>query len=315
MNKNQIMNKVSRSVHKGMFKLKKHSPEIMMVAGIGGAIVGTVLACKATLKVNEVLDETKTNIDKIHTAIETGKTEAGETYSVEDSKKDLTIVYTQTGMKLAKLYGPAVLVELVSFACIIGSNKILRTRNVALAAAYATVDKSFKEYRGRVVERFGKELDRELKYNIKAKEVEEVVKNEDGTETVVTKTVNTVSNDPNQWSEYSRIWYEGSPGWTKDAVANRYYLQQQQNYCNQLLQNRGYLFLNEVYELLGFDKTAAGNAVGWWYDEKDETCDNFVDFGLFNQDYERSIMFINGKERSVILDFNVEEIIHRFQRI
>lgn len=309
----ELMNKLSRGFHKGIFQLKKHSPEILVAVGIGCTAVGTVLACKATLKVNDVLDESKKNIEKIHTATEKGITEAGETYTAEDSKKDLTIVYTQTGVKLAKLYGPAVLTSVAGIACFVGSHRILSKRNVALAAAYATVDKSFKEYRGRVVERFGKELDRELKYNVKAKEVEEVVQNEDGTESVVKKTVNTI--DPTNYSEYSRIWYEGNPGHTKDPVANRYYLQQQQNYCNQRLKSRGYLYLNEVYELLGFPLTKAGNAVGWWYDENDPTCDNFVDFGLFDIHDTQKILFVNGQERSIHLDFNVKEIIHRFAEV
>ena len=108
MKKFDISNKFSRTFNKIGFQLKKHSPEILVVAGVIGTVASAVMACKATLKVNEVIDESKKDIDKIHEAIEHGCTAAGEDYTVEDSKKDLSIVYIQTGVKLAKLYAPAI---------------------------------------------------------------------------------------------------------------------------------------------------------------------------------------------------------------
>ena len=296
-----MVNKFSRSMHKVGFKLKKHSPEILMAVGITGSVVSTVLACKATLKVDAVVNKTKKSVDKIHTAVENGKTDAGELYNVEDSKKDLTIVYAQTGLELAKLYAPAVIVGVASVACILASNNILNKRNAAIAAAYATVDKSFKEYRERVVDRFGKDLDRELKYNIKAKDVEEIVKNEDGTETVVKKTINV--GEP---SEYSRFFDETCSGWTKDAEYNLMFIRQQQNYANELLQRRGYVYLNEVYEMLGMQKSKPGHVIGWMYDELNPVGDNYIDFGIYDVYDEAKRRFVNGHERSILLDFNVD---------
>lgn len=106
----------------------------------------------------------------------------------------------------------------LSITAILTSNNILRKRNIALAAAYTALDKSFKEYRGRVIERFGKELDRELKYNIKAKEVEETVVSEDGSEVVEKKTIELA--DPNTYSPYAEFYDDGCSGWTKDPEAN-----------------------------------------------------------------------------------------------
>ena len=171
MKKDEIMNKMSGAFSSVSFKMKKHSPEILMVAGVAGVVVSAVMACKATLKVDAVMDETKEKMDKIHKAEEDGVTDAGEDYSREDAKKDTVIVYAQTGLKLAKTYAPAVAIGALSITSILASNNILRKRNVALAAAYATVDKSFKEYRNRVIEKFGQEVDRELRYNIKAEKV------------------------------------------------------------------------------------------------------------------------------------------------
>lgn len=303
MKKLEIMNTVSRKFGRLGLQLKKHSPEILVVAGVVGTVASAVMACKATLKVNEVVDETKHDIEKIHTATETGKTEAGEEYSLEDSKKDLTIVYAQTGVKFAKLYGPALLVGGLSITAILTGYKVLRKRNLALAAAYTTVDRAFKDYRGRVVERFGEALDKELRYNIKSKEVDEIVQNEDGTQTVVTKTVHTAEVPE---SDYSKFFDETCMGWTRDADFNLMFLKDQQRYANDILQSKGHIFLNEVYDMLGIARTEAGQVVGWIYDEKHPNGDNYVDFGIYNDDREANRRFVNGLEKSVLLDFNVD---------
>ena len=301
MNKS-IINSLSRTFHKVGFKVKKHSPEILIVAGVAGTITSAVMACKATTKLSDILENAKEDIDKIHEGIETGEI-MGVSYPAEDGKKDLSITYIQTGLKVAKLYAPSVALGVLSLTAVITSNNILRKRNIALAAAYATIDKSFKEYRGRVVERFGKELDRELRYNIKAKEIEETVVDEKtGKEKKVKKTVNVV--DPNTYSDYARIYDCGNIGWSKDPEQNLMFLRRQQEYFNDKLKAQGYLFLNEVYESLGFQKTKAGQMVGWTYDEEHPNGDNFVDFGIYD-----SASFVNGYERSIILDFNVDGVI------
>ena len=304
MAKIKIADSVSRAFHKAGFTLKKYSPEILVGVGIVGGVASAVLACRATLKVNDIVSESKTNIDKIHTATEKGVTEAGQTYDVEDSKKDLTIVYVQTGLKLAKLYAPAVLLGAASVGCILTSHNIIHKRNVALAAAYTAVDTSFKEYRGRVVERFGKELDKELRYNIKAKEVEETVVDENG-ETKTVKKVVEVAH-PSEYSDYARCFDDGCAGWKKDAEHNLFFLRQQQNFANDLLQKQGYLFLNDVYKMLGIPVTQAGQAVGWMYDENCPNGDNYVDFGIYDIHKEANRNFVNGYERSIWLDFNVD---------
>lgn len=302
--KTEIMNSLNRSFGRAGLKLKKYSPEILVGAGLVGVVASTVLACKATLKVNEITEEAKTNIEKIHEATDLGYTEAGKEYTEEDSKKDLSIVYVQTAVKLAKNYAPAITLGTVSALSILSGYNIMRKRYVASAAAYALIDKSFKEYRGRVIERFGKELDKELRYNIKAKEVEEIVVNEDGTESVVTTTVNTP--DPNLISDYAKFFDESCAGWSKDPEYNLMFLKGQQNYANDLLKSRGHVFLNEVYDMLGIDRTKAGNIVGWIYDEKHPVGDNFIDFGIYNLDSDRARAFVNGYERNILLDFNVD---------
>lgn len=300
--KTDIMKNVTRNFNKIGFQLKKHSPEILVVAGVIGAVTSAVMACKATTKVNDILEDTKTKVDKVHEALTSDYNTPEEKYSVEDSKKDLAIIYAQTGFEFVKLYGPSVALGVLSITAILTSNNILRKRNLALAAAYTTIDRSFKEYRGRVVERFGKDLDHELKYNIKAKEIEETVTKEDGTETTETKTVD-VAN-PTEYSDYARFFDEACSGWTKDPELNLMFLKRQQSYANDLLQRRGYLFLNEVYDMLGIPRTKAGQVVGWVYDENCPVGDNYVDFGIYNIHREKCRDFVNGYERTILLDFN-----------
>lgn len=302
-----IVNNLTKTANKVGFKLRKHSPEILMVAGVVGTVTSAVMACKATLKVNEVVEETKETIDKIHTATEKGKTESGLDYSAEDSKKDLTIVYAQTGLKFVKLYAPSVILGTLSITSILASNNILRKRNIALGAAYAAIDKSFKEYRGRVIERFGEAVDRELKYNIKSQKIEEVVTDpETGKEKKVKSTVDVI--DPNLYSEYARFFDDGCKGWEKNAEYNLMFLRATQNFANDLLRSRGYLFLNDVYDMLGIERTKAGQIVGWVYDpdNPDHNGDNYVDFGIYDMRKPKARDFVNGYERVILLDFNVD---------
>ena len=302
MKKIEIPNSVTRSISQACLKAKKYSPEILVVAGVIGVGVSMVMACKATTKANDILEDTKAAVDAVHKCAE--DPDLSKKYTEEDKKKDLVVVYAQTGVKFAKLYGPSVAMCALSIGCILKSHDIMSKRNAALAAAYAAVDTGFKEYRNRVVERFGKDMDQELRYNIKAKEVEETVVDAEGNETTTTTAVNTV--DPNSYSDYSRFYDESCTGWVKDPESNLLFLKMQQNYANERLQRKGHLFLNEVYDMLGIPRTKAGNIVGWYYDEKNPVGDNFVDFGLYNQESERVRAFVNGYERVILLDFNVD---------
>lgn len=316
MGMNSLKENMSRSFHKVGFNLKKHSPEILVVTGVIGGIASAVLACRATTKANLVLADTKKKVEFINEGVQKGEVvgvmENGQEgvvkYSEEDGKNDLRIVYAKTGLEIAKLYAPAVILGALSVTSILAGHNILRKRNVALAAAYATVDRSFKDYRKRVVERFGEDLDRELKYNIRKEEVEETVTNEDGTETKVKKTVDVV--DSRRHSEYAIFFDETCRGWTKNAQNNKFFLMQTQDWANKKLRSQGYLFLNDVYEMLGAMKTKAGFAVGWLYDPERDDLENQIDFFLFDVFDERKRAFANGYERSVIVDFNVDGNIH-----
>lgn len=298
MKKNEIITKVTSAVNTATIKVKKHSPEILIVAGVVGTVASAIMVCKATTKLSTVLEEHKKDVNAVHECSENEEIKAD--YSQEDAKKDLTIIYAQTGVKLVKLYAPAIALGALSITSIVASNNILRKRNVALAAAYATVDKSFKEYRNRVVERFGEQVDKELKYDIKAKKFEETVKDpETGKEKKVKSTVNVANAD----SGYARFFDETCKGYEKDTQYNLLMLRGQQQYANDLLHARGYVFLNDVYDMLGIDRTKEGQIVGWVYNKNNEVGDNFVDFGILETNRETED---GSYEPAILLDFNVD---------
>lgn len=301
MKKLAIVESLTRTANKVGFKLQKHSPEILVVAGIVGAVASAVMACKATTKLSEITEESKTHLDAIHTAMENPESMPDGDYSEDDGKKDLTIVYAQTAGKIIKLYAPSIILGTLSIGAILTSNNMLRKRNMALATAYAAVDKSFKEYRSRVVERFGEELDRELKYNIRKEQVEETIVDENGEEKTVTKEVEVV--DSSAISDFARFYDDGCLGWTKDPEMNLMFLRRQQDAANDRLKDKGYLFLNEVYEMLGIPRSKAGQSVGWIYDK-----DNVykIDFGIYDTHKEPNRNFVNGYEKTILLDFNVD---------
>ena len=302
MTQTPLSEKISRSFGKLGLQIKKHSPEILMVAGVVGVVASAVLACKATIKANEIIKEDQKGIDIVKGLIDAPEKMPAD-YAIEDAKKDLNIMRAKTGLKLVKEYAGPVALGALSIGCIFASNKILRTRNVALAAAYASIDSSFKGYRERLIDRFGEELDKELKYNVQTKEVEETIVDEKGKEKTVKKTVNVVSE---QNSPYSFFFDNGCIGWQKDAEHNKWFILQQERYANEKLRTQGFLFLNDVYDMFGIPRTKTGQIVGWFYDEK-KGKDNYVDFGVFSDIHnEKKRDFVNGYERVVIIDPNVD---------
>lgn len=301
MKKNILMS-ITNQVHKTSFKLRKHGPVILTVTGTTGVVVSGVMACKASTKLSKIIEESKNEI-VVHEEYvkEHGFTER---YSEKDYKNDLRILYLRRVVGIAKLYAPSVALGAVSLTAIISSNRIMQKRNLALAAAYATIDKSFKGYRDRVIEHFGDAVDKQLRYGVKEVEVEEIVTDKNGKEEK--KITLTNRPDPNTYSDFARYWGEGSPGWDRSPEYRLTYLKQQQRNADEKLKRTGHLFLNEVYEMLGYDKTIAGQSVGWIYDEQHPIGDNYVDFGVFNENNETACRFVNGLDNGLFLDFNVD---------
>lgn len=278
--------------------VKKHSPEILVFTGIAGVVTSAVMACKATRKIDPVLDAHKRNAEAVHKKYEKVKDEHAE-------KQELTKVYLKTGVEFVKLYGPSVTLGALSITGILTSNNILRKRNVALAAAYAAIDTSFKQYRGRVVERFGEQVDRELRIGAHQEKIEVIETDENGKEKKVKKNVTVV--DSAMPSDYARYFCYGEARAAEpNADYNAFFLKAQQNLANQMLISNGFLFLNDVYDMLGIERSIAGQMVGWVYDKhNDDHGDNYVDFGI-QEVYRKKSDAPGDYEKVFLLDFNVD---------
>lgn len=311
MKKLNIANKVSGVFGKTKFQMTKYSPEILAVVGVVGAVASVVMACKATLKAKEVMDNAKKELDVIHEAPQTAE-ENGMSYTEEDTRRDTTILYGKTAVKLAKIYAPAVIIGVLSIGSLLTSNGILKKRNASLAAAYTAIDKSFSNYRKGVVEKYGEEIDRELKYGIKAVEMEESITDAKGKVKTTKKTVETATEEGlngiySKFFDSSSAYYEDNPDY------NNMFLIKEQNYCNDRLRSQGYLFLNDVLDHLDIPRTKYGQTHGWLYRPDDPNYNNFVDFGIYNMHKESNRRFVNGYEPVVLLDFNCDgDIIEQF---
>lgn len=293
MNLTSIRNALTSKVGKKLLLAQKHTPTILFAAGIVGVVATAVLASRATLKLDEILDEHEDNIDLVK-----GASNAG--YSEQDRKQDLIVCYIRTGSRIAKIYAPAVIVGLASIAALTGSHVVLNRRNVALTAAYAAVDKAFRQYRDRVLEEFGYDKDQELRYGYEEREI--VEETDKGPKTKMLKRVSV-----NSASMYAKWFDEGNPNWEPSAGRNMMFLRMQQQFANDKLHMNGYLFLNDVYEMLGMKRTSEGQAVGWVLDGGNS--DNFVDFGFEGKQNQEGVRdFINGWNKALLLDFNVDGV-------
>ena len=284
---------IGRQIARNALHLQKASPELLLGVGIAGMVGSTILACRATLKVDTVLDEAQNKL-------ETARTLEHRNYSEKDRSRDISLIYFQSGVKVAKLYAPAVIVGVASIYAIRTSHGILNRRNIALTAAYGALEKGFNEYRSRVVEKYGEEEDRNLRYGTREVEIVDPKSKKK-------KTVTRVSiNDP---SIYARFFDQTSNSWSKEPEYNLIFLKCQQNYANDLLHSRGHIFLNEVYDMLGISRSKAGAVVGWVL-SRDDTTDNFVNFGVFDGKTQVGRDFVNGNEGAILLDFNVDGVIY-----
>lgn len=277
--------------------LRKHSPEILVFTGIGGMIGSAVMACVATRKLEPVLEAHRQNAEDVHKKYEHTDDEGAQ-------KRDLTKVYMKTSVEIVKLYGPSVAVGALSVTGILTGNDILRKRNIALAAAYTALDTGFKQYRSRVVERFGEEVDRELRFNTHQEKIEVVETDENGKEKKVKKNVAVIGSD---LSDYARIFAYGEARAAEPNYDyNLFFAKAQQELANHMLRANVVLFLNDVYEMLGYPKTVAGQVVGWVYDKnKDDHGDNYVDFGI-REVYRKRSDKPGDYEKVIALDFNVD---------
>lgn len=282
---------------------REHSPKILFVAGAVGFVGTVILACRATLKVSDVLDEhDKTQVNFIDEGYGTGSD------TKEEWEKASRRLKFRTAFEIARLYAPTVGLGALSVLALTGSHVILTKRNGVLMAAYATLDKAYREYRQRVSDEYGVDVDRKFTFGYENVKVEE--KTADGRVKVTTDQQMTGRYGR---SPYAEVFDERSRFFSREPGRNSNTIMMQQNWANDKLRAQGHLFLNEVYDFLGLPRTEAGCFVGWVYryDGEPKNGDNYVSFGVFEGEPEWVDAFIDGTEKYVTLDFNVDGVIHK----
>lgn len=286
---------LSRAVGRQILVAQKNSPRLLFAAGLVGVVGGTVLACKATLKLGDTLDEIREDIEAVKAFRVSDPVIQADLAPVDHYNRDMAYVYAKGGVSIVRLYGPAVIVGGLSIAALTTSHVTLSRRNAALTAAYTAVSKAYDEYRERVRRIVGDERELEIYH---AAELEDFKDPDTG------KKIQELVSDPTKFSPYAKFFDESNVNWEKNPEENRLFIQLQQDYLNHLLRARGHVFLNEVYDALGIDRSQEGQVVGWVISDEG---DNYIDFGMFQA---RNARFVNGYERSILLDFNVDGVIY-----
>lgn len=281
-------------------KLEKNSPHILFGVGMVGFATTVVLASKATLSLERVVEAHEE--DRAAAQVE-----AREHGHESPSAQQLLKIYSATGFRLTKLYGPALLAGAVTVGCLTKSHQILTQRNVALTAAYIAVDRAFKQYRSNVVEKYGEEADLDLRRPTK---VESII---DEKGKVVGERI--VVDEEKSGSPYSAFFTFDNPNWNPtDPSLNLFFLKRQQKWLNDRLMVNGHVFLNEVYDELGLPRTTAGAVVGWL--KKDANGNpNYIDFGIFDgtdpEQVDQISRLLMTDAEGIWLDFNVDGPIFR----
>lgn len=308
--KNNWLSKVSTSAArfagKAEFTIKKNSPEILLGAGIVGFVGTVVLACRATCRADEVLEFHRRKIKDINDAKEIADADPeGEmSYDIEIYRQDKAIRYLKTTGSLAKLYAPTVAVGALSLACILTSRNIMQKRYLGVVAAYNGLSAAFEEYRKRVRDEYGEGLDKHFRYGTTYEELP--VYDENGKKTKEKEQVEkTETGMVMQTDDSCRFFDSSNPNWDKNPAFSMMWLRGQQNILNDILHTRGHVFLNEVYDALGFPHTPQGAVLGWI----DGEGDNCIDFGLYDQNKENVRRFVNGVDNVIMLEFNHDGVI------
>lgn len=293
----------TRVAHQSL-RFQANSPRILFYSGLFlmGATVAT--ACKGTLALEGVLDEVRRDREDVKLVAETHP----EKYGEREVAKLNFYVTTKGLAKIAKLYLPSVALGVAAVACLTTSHNQLTRRNAGLSAALAATERALNSYRDRVRENLGEEKELEIWRGEKTEKV--AVLDDEGRETKSTKKVKTGGG----YSPYARIWGQDTTNeWDPIPEYNLAKLRSVQELMTLRLNSRGHVFLNEVFDELGLERTAAGAVVGW-LSQKYGGADGFVDFGVMNRDPEEQVRFLDfvrGNENHILLDFNVDGEIWR----
>lgn len=292
------MGKVATTFNVIGLTLKKHSPELLAVASGVGTLAAVVLACKATTKAGAILEEHKAQVEQIHEVRD--NEEFSEEYTDKDYKKDLTLVYSKTIVKLGKLYGPAILMTAQAIFCLFAAVSILKKRNAALASTCAALLSSFSNYRQRVKDRFGEDVEWEIANDIHEVETTVVETDKKGNEKEKTVKIKLPGGSA---SPFGLVFDATNPNWTGDRELDLCWLKAQENYQTDRLISHKIRTINQVREETGFPLIEEGQMLGWTYQKNNPNGDNYISFGI-NLDSQNFKDWFDGKNDFLVLELN-----------
>jgi hypothetical protein len=283
----------TRTLGKTKWFVGNNGPTILMGAGVVGVIATNILTARAAVKSQGIPTEIQTTAEIVN------NTEVDQNFTQQDKVKKVGQVYIRGGVMLARIWGPSIVVGGASIACLIVSHKIMLKRNTALMGAYLALETAYKAYRQRVVQEIGEERELELYRNPTISRG--IIADETG------QVCEIIDFDSDMPSPYARFFDASSVNHSKTAEYNLMFLRSQERAANDRLRAYGFLFLNEVYEALGLERSQQGQFVGWKVDAAEKgTGDGFVTFGLYDIANESGRDFVNLLEHVVLLDFNVD---------
>lgn len=247
-------------------KVEYRKPEIFAAMGVLGLFTGGVMLCRAARNMDDILDETKDRMDKIHEKEKAAKENPNDPrfdYPEKEAGRDKFRVVISSTAKMAKLFGPALLVEGFSVVCFMTSNGELRKRCAASMATLATVDQSFRGYRDRVIAKYGEEEDFNLLHNVKEGEIDEIFTDEKGKNKAVKKKVKVA--DPNAEDLYSKYFTRSNPNWEDDdEIVECFFRATRSSLQSQFAcSRRNHTVLNTAFDAYGFNQSLEGIVPGW----------------------------------------------------
>lgn len=308
MNTEIIINVAKKVLGRAGLYLKKYAPEILIGAGVTGIVTSTVMACKATTKLNDVIEDHTERLEEHRNEIVVMNKDAEET-GIDIKKEDqkgLIKVYTKTALNMVKLYGPSVGLAALSITSILGAHTIQKNRTAAISTAYALVNKAFNEYKDRVEEKYGSEAANDIAYGVKTEKIKETVTDP---ETGKNKKIEKVISEATAHGAYTICYEPGCAGWDDNPEFSKMYLCGVQDQLNLRLRTKGHVFYNEVLDMLGLPSTSWGQVVGWLYNPDDKTKKNVIDFHIFDLSDKTKRDFVNGYEPCIWLDLDPDGVI------
>ncbi len=288
-------------------KLQDKAPELLSIGGIAGFVVATVLACRATWKSKDKIEECKEVCAELESDV------ANQVVDVETAKRCKKEIVVKTAAVTAKEFLPAAIVMTASIYCSVKSNKLHSNRTAAATAAVATLSNMFERYRRNVIADQGAEKDLEYRLGSKNEVVEREYVDENGKKKKSKETIKVI--DPNDFTNdsFCKV-FDASSGFYEDSAEyNISFLKAKEKELNRQLKRKGYLFLNDVLESIDLPAMAAGQFMGWLH-EKDNRLNgpNSFSFNMINDYNHRTL---NGYEPVVILnlkpDGNIYSLLYK----